>query len=213
MSLARRTAEITAALIGIVTTVVGVTTTVGAILNPIDTASAHASPPATTVSSQMLETFKSSCYDLMPDLAAVEQYAANGGWTPVEGMALKTLAPESGSKSLKGWKLAASEGQAAMTIAVAVADMEPEMAEAMPEFAGSDVNSCSVISGASADHEQIAEAMRGLVGRAHDSVEDAGSLTSNVWAAVTPDIAVIMSHYRPKTGTGVNVLAMVTMTK
>lgn len=207
MSLARRTAEITAALIGIVTTVVGVTSTVGAISADLT------APPPESVSKQLLETFQASCHGLMPDLAAVDQYAANGGWTPVEGMALKTLAPESGSKSLKGWKLAASEGQAAMTIAVAVADMEPGMAEAMPEFAGSDVQSCSVISGASADHEQIAEAMRGLVGRAPDTVNDAGSLTSDVWAAVTPDIAVIMSHYRPKTGTGVNVLAMVTMTK
>lgn len=213
MSIAKRITQFVAVGVGVVTSVVSLGGVVSAMFNPIEIAPAHASPPAADVSQQLYATFKSTCYDLMPETAAVARHAEANGWTAITGISLRMLAPPGGAKSLAAWKVPASDGRAAMTVTVSVADMDKSLAEAVPEFAGSDVYGCSVIPGANTDIDRLAQSMAELIGRAHDGVNDNGPLVSHDWVGQTNDLAVVVSHYRPKLGDGINMLSVMAVTK
>ncbi|MFN3867634.1 MAG: hypothetical protein ACK4MF_01055 [Hyphomicrobiaceae bacterium] len=213
MSIVRKAAQVTAIGLGVITTVVSASGTISAFFNPVRIAPAHASPPTAVVADQLFDTFKSTCYDLMPETAAVERHATASGWTAITGLSLRMLMPQDGAKSLKAWQLPAVEGRAAMTVVVSISDISAELADATPDFAKSDVYGCSVIPGAIADHDALGRNIAGLIGRAHDGVNDAGSLQSHDWVGQNATLSVILSHYRPKQGAGAGMLAMLALTK
>ncbi|MGD9667779.1 MAG: hypothetical protein AB7U75_01845 [Hyphomicrobiaceae bacterium] len=146
---------------------------------------------------QLISLFKSTCYDTVPNVEAVEAAAQIKGWTELTGAALAPFKPAVTPRTLKAWRL--HQSGKAYSVAYAVSDVDEKVAALLPDFAGAQAYSCSVIS-AAMDHDAATRELKDLVGRANDSEFDQGPLKARMWVGVNDELAVFLYHYRPASG-------------
>jgi hypothetical protein len=160
----------------------------------------------TKTTEQLLAIFTSTCYDKITDIHAVAADANVKGWTEIKGAGLAPFKPQSDPKLLKAWRLRA--GRTAFSVSYAVTDVDSNFAEQLPDFAGGEAHSCSVVSG-DMDHGATTSALKTLLGRDNDTEFEQGPLTARMWVGVSDEIAVFLYHYRATNG-GKNGLVNIT---
>lgn len=160
----------------------------------------------TTATEQLMSLFSSTCYDTVPNMAAVEAAADAKGWQEVKGSALAAYKPQAEPKALKAWRIGRSWTSFAVTYAVT--DVDADMGAQLPAFAGGEAHSCSIVSH-TMDHAATTDALSKLIGRVPDTEIDQGPMKARVWVGVNEDFAVFLYHYRPANG-GKNGLVNIT---
>ena len=151
----------------------------------------------TTPTEKLMSLFSSTCYETVPNMAAVETAADAKGWQEVKGSALAAYKPQAESKALKAWRL--GRNWTSFAVAYAVTDVPAEMGAQLPAFAGGEAHSCSIVS-RTMDHAATTAALSKLIGRVPDTEFDQGPLKARAWIGVTEDFAVFVYHYRPANG-------------
>lgn len=153
--------------------------------------------------------FDQACYETTPDLALIEKKAAEQKWTALTGTALKAFSPDASAEMLKAWTF--KDKGRTFHVSMARSALDAAMKEAMPAFADGKSYSCSLNLSGKTPPEEISAAMQALIGRAADETFDQPPFAVEFWSGVTPDLAALVYHYRPKSGKPGGLLSVVVL--
>lgn len=143
--------------------------------------------------------FDRLCYSTMPDIDAVETFAADGQWQAVTGGDLDAFRPAAEPEVLKAWTF--SDEGASFSLAVTKSPMDEQGKADFPAFADATNFACSlVLTATEASPGAVGAEMEKLVERAADATYEDGPFDVSAWSGGNEQLQVLLYHYAPKSG-------------
>lgn len=158
------------------------------------TALAQAAPGAV----RTVTLFDKLCYEMVPNLSALQKHAAGLKWAPITGEQLQRLKPAATPSVLKAWTF--NDLGVRFRIAVTQSAMDAQAKKAFPTFASAQVYSCSLFLPARSSRASIAAAMRTLMKRKPDDSTTRGNAVFDTWQGQDQKRRVIINHIGAKSG-------------
>lgn len=162
--------------------------------------------PARTV--KMFDLF---CLGLLPDLAAIAEVAAAGGFTELSGDELTPYQPEVPADELRVWRFEDFDSE--FTMAISKSKPDEQFKATVPEFADSVSYACSLITSGHDPKSAVLGEMSKLMGRDADETWEQGPLKVHAWTGQTDEMLTQVFHYAPIQGEATSLLAVTTFVK
>lgn len=145
--------------------------------------------------------FNSVCYTLVPNVASIQDMAANLGWRqmPIEDQA--QFQSTDTATFLDGWD--ALVGERLFRVGLVQFDPPASMAAAFPDFANGKATSCSLILDDQQDAMRFMPTMQTLIGKDPVSADiPEGDLLTTTWAGGNDQLKVFVFAKTPPAGNG-----------
>lgn len=156
--------------------------------------------------------FDRLCYSTMPDIDAVETFAADGRWQAVTGNDLDAFRPAAEPDILKAWTF--DDEGASFSLAVTRSPMDEQGKSDFPNFADATNAACSlVLTSTEAAPAAIGAEMESLVERKPDVTYEDGPFDVNAWSGGNERLQVLLYHYAPKSGVSGGLLSITVFQK
>lgn len=176
-------------------------------LAPAQRALAQSDPgPVRTVT-----LFDKLCYEMVPNLAALQKHAARLKWAPITGAQLQRFKPAAAPRVLRAWSF--NDLGVPFRIAVSQSAMDAQAKKQFPAFAAAQVYSCSLLLPARSSRASIAAAMQTLMKRKPDESLVQGGAVIDSWHGQDKTRRVTINHIGAKSGRPGGLISVTLMIK
>lgn len=145
-----------------------------------------------------VKLFDLFCYAHLPDLDAVADIAAAGGFAELEGDELELYRPDAEAEALRAWRF--DDFGAEFVLSTARSLPDDAFKADVPEFADSTSYACSLVIDNDDPAEALLDRTATLVGRAPDETWEQPPLRAHAWTGQTEELLVVLLYYAPLDG-------------